>query len=282
MSNCSKCRACLKNINSVRKKTCLFDIFYDKSSKTDNNVRISELFQKYTSILISKNDSLPEYICTGCYKTLKDFHEFYKECNASNQKLLQQQNSIENRPFEHRDEEAFVQKIEPQELFQVLIKEEIEVPTDSEFEQNIDNTQVNETEKTEPFDDDSDYGFEPNDESDYGFGPDESIDNVDNQPEEKPLIKKPKRKRRSTAKYTCETCRKYFTVQHRYDAHMRMHEGLKPFLCKICSNDFVSYGFYTEHMRVNHPTEGDESSTGPRYICDVSGCGKTFKLKVFI
>lgn len=242
-----KCRACLNNLN---KKIHLFDVFNECSTVRDG-IRISDLFQKYTSILVTENDSLPEYICARCYKKLRDFHEFYKECNASNAKLLEQHLIVK------------------QSRVYGIVKCEVEA--DAPNGDILDDIEVDQPEKVEA---NSDHGLEQtfSDESDF---------NVYNTSGENPTSDDSKRKNLSKAKYRCEICKKRFSVQHRYEAHMRqMHQGLKGYTCEICQNEFSSWKSYKRHMKFCHSANDEASSTSSsRYICDVDGCGKTFKLK---
>lgn len=76
-------------------------------------------------------------------------------------------------------------------------------------------------------------------------------------------------------------CDKKFTKQHRYDAHMRKHQGLKQWVCeeKDCDKAFNKYSSLRTHIAVQHY---DESSgmIRPEFVCDVDGCDKTYTQKV--
>lgn len=214
----SKCRACFKNVNGLKNKIHLFDVFNDKRSTVRDSVRISDLFQKYTSILITEKDSLPEYICGRCYKKLRDFHEFYNECNASNAKLLEQRHSIENQSSEcDADENSRNISDQEKKPQKISVKKEVDEEAVTQNGENLGDNGIAQAVKVEvELEIDSDHGLDQtfSDESDY---------NVDSTFEEKPA----------------------------FDGSTRIHHAVN-----------------------------DAPSALSRFICDVGGCGKTFKLKV--
>lgn len=262
ISNSTLCRACLKKTNDANKKSHLFDIFAEKSSSKGGSMQISDLFQKYTSVVVVKHDLLPEYICSSCYKKLKNFHEFYKECNASNAKLLEQRKVIVNK----LDDIGNAEGGEQQALF-VSIKHEVEFDIDDD---RAHSNEISLTEDFKAYDSESDFNFE-------ATFPDESNNALEKEPEPKPNRRW--RKRPSKLKYHCDICEKRFSVEHRFLAHKRMHQGLMGYSCQICTVDFSTWESQQEHMKDQHGVDYEPSA---RFICDVGGCGKTFKLKVWI
>jgi len=72
-------------------------------------------------------------------------------------------------------------------------------------------------------------------------------------------------------KYVCdrEGCQKRFISMGYYLAHLRAHDGLKPFVCKTCSKGFAWMSNLLAHYQVHDSTR--------RFACPVKGCGKVFK-----
>ncbi|XP_036318411.1 zinc finger protein 2 homolog isoform X1 [Rhagoletis pomonella] len=74
------------------------------------------------------------------------------------------------------------------------------------------------------------------------------------------------------AKFQCEQCPRRCVTSENLEAHLRTHQGLKPFLCKDCGRSFNNGNHFRRHVRDVH---------GPRpveltFICPVEGCGKFF------
>lgn len=78
--------------------------------------------------------------------------------------------------------------------------------------------------------------------------------------------------------YSCDVCPAKFFKKHRYEAHMRKHQGLKQWKCDHCDKEFEKYSSLKSHITAKH----DESEAKPAFVCDVEGCGKSYSLKVSI
>ena len=57
--------------------------------------------------------------------------------------------------------------------------------------------------------------------------------------------------------YVCkyEECNKEFTKTWNLLDHVRMHEGIKPFVCQIWNKTFTQKGNLKKHIVINHSTE---------------------------
>lgn len=75
----------------------------------------------------------------------------------------------------------------------------------------------------------------------------------------------------SEVKFQCEHCPRRCVTWENYEAHLRTHQGLKPYLCNECNRSFNRAAHFRAHVREDH---------GPvtlQYICSFEGCGKVFK-----
>lgn len=246
-SSKSICRACLRLIKTSRRKIYLFDIFLNNSTNTSNKcLKISDLFQQYTSVAVQRGDCLPKYICTECYRRLEDFHEFSTKCTESNGKLLEKKVIIE-------EEMAVSRKYnESNRLEQNNIKG---LTFDEIFlkEGRIEDEQSEIDTETDVFQTDEDSDFDENDCKN-----DKEVFH--------PKSGKPK--------FKCKFCKASFHLKMQYDAHLREHAGLKPYPCTECDKAFSKVKTLKEHT-LGHLMDDDKV---PKYVCDL--CGKSFFFKV--
>ncbi|XP_011179001.1 zinc finger protein 14 [Zeugodacus cucurbitae] len=88
------------------------------------------------------------------------------------------------------------------------------------------------------------------------------------------LRKSPAKQSRSSfseVKFQCEQCPRRCVTWENYEAHLRTHQGLKPYSCNECDRSFNRAAHFRAHVREVH---------GPvtlQYICSFEGCGKIFK-----
>lgn len=66
--------------------------------------------------------------------------------------------------------------------------------------------------------------------------------------------------------HICKICNKVFSQKYHLNEHMKVHTGVKPYLCSICQKSFTQKGALNTHVRVH---------TGERpYRCNI--CQKLF------
>ena len=84
-----------------------------------------------------------------------------------------------------------------------------------------------------------------------------------------------------TTFYICkyQECNKEFTRTWSILDHVRMHEGVRPYVCKFCSRSYTQKGNMIKHMRRHTEPSVDTRRT---YLCEFCGRGYTekYNLKV--
>lgn len=204
--------------------------------------KVSDLFQKYTSITVQRSDCFPKYICTECFRKIENFHEFSSKCTASNVKLMEKKVSIKKEMAvskKYNSKQAHVKGLSFDEIF---LKGE-----QSDGEQLAMDTESD--------------AFQTDEDSDF---------NEDDYKSEKSVFRPNSWK----PKFKCDFCRASFHLKVQYDAHLREHAGLKPYPCTKCHKAFSKLPALREHM-LGHMMDNDKI---PRFICEP--CGRSFFFKV--
>lgn len=241
----SLCRACLSEIKTSRRKISLFNDFVNNSTK--KNEKVLNVFQKYTSIELQRNDCLPKYICSECFRKLEDFHEFAIKCNESNIKLLEKKTLIEeemavSNKFK-QDKSSKQSSKNGMSFDEIFLKKEQIVYEHSDIDTEPDAFQT---------DEDSDF-------SEKDCKTNKDVFRVYSS---------------SKRRFKCNFCEASFQLKTQYDAHLRNHAGLKPYPCTKCDKAFSKVKKFKEHI-LSHLIENDKR---PKFICEP--CGKTFFFKV--
>lgn len=262
----SNCRACLKLIKNSKKKFYLFDIFQNEDEQCP---RISDLFQKYTLIVMQENDSFPQHICYNCFRKLKSFHEFCNNSIESNEKLLKEKELIEyssgNQIFvtetEIEDDLLASPDTYSQEEFSDVKLRLSTVGKRAEQARNL--VEDADEHDTVEYDLNVDFAENPLESDDKAT---ERIEDGSDSPAGS-----------NKDKFKCEFCSAIFFRKERYDGHMRRHAGLKAFPCSQCDKSFYNQVSRKQHMLIDHSTDHINI---PRFECDY--CGKIFVRKVSV
>ena len=88
--------------------------------------------------------------------------------------------------------------------------------------------------------------------------------------------------KRFRVSYICkyEGCDKEFTKTWNLLDHVRMHEGIKPFTCNLCSKTFTQKGNLKKHYIVQHSSESLEERK--KFRCEVWGKGYTERYNLVV
>ena len=66
--------------------------------------------------------------------------------------------------------------------------------------------------------------------------------------------------------FSCPHCAKEFSVKHKFQRHLRLHEAERRFACAVCGRAFLQREFLARHARTH--------SGATPFACDT--CGKAF------
>ena len=66
--------------------------------------------------------------------------------------------------------------------------------------------------------------------------------------------------------FSCPHCAKEFSVKHKFQRHLRLHEAERRFACPVCGRAFLQREFLARHARTH--------SGATPFACDT--CGKAF------
>ncbi|XP_055595426.1 zinc finger protein 501-like [Uranotaenia lowii] len=228
-----------------------------------NLQRFSVIFYNLTSIkLRPEEDPKRQQICGGCYGKLMDYNHFRDVCLQVHSKLmnvkLEPEEVHEN---EQKDYETFVEELKVEPIATIG--------------------------KYEPSEDLARSQSVKDDQSDPDVLVDElSTSENDSSAEDKETKKKAIGRKRKHRKgeikvepnkpqitYECDTCKRVFRSEMRYQGHMRTHQGLKPAVCNYCGKDFMKYNNLQRHISSKH------LDRNTRYPCDFPDCELTYSTK---
>ncbi|XP_052889293.1 zinc finger protein 681-like [Anopheles moucheti] len=216
---------------------------------------VSTIFYKLTSLEVSQlNDIQSLNICNGCNQKLFDFDNFRTLCLAGYEKLTQDRKETLQECTNNSDE-----------IYDQAVYEE-----DNKYDASADNALLEETRVVEIITLNS---ITPEDDSIVVKGEtfeavDQTISSEDDTKNEDSKDKRPPIKR---IDLKCHLCDQRFRSQNRLDGHIRVHQGLKPALCKICGKDFTDWRNLKRHNAEKH-LKLDHGN----FRCDYEGCNLSF------
>lgn len=265
--NCSLvCRGCLKEFGTVNDSIYLFDEFPNDNDNSTESHTISDIFSDFTLLKVYKFDQISQYICNECYQQLRNFRKFRINCTNSYKELLKQKAlAVKCRVNLERPAVELCVKEEHDDAvtkeYGVSVCEElpVRIETEPKCELNEESTDFfGDNYGNESSNDSNDELFNSNQNTiplkhenetdakiDVVFEPEESNQTQDEDEQDN--------KRQRNLKYLCPRCPKTFFMQHRLDAHLRQHDGLKPFGCDRCDKAFTKWTRYKRHYAIKHP-----------------------------
>lgn len=262
------CHGCLNQIDDLNGKIYLFDNFKEQHLQPPEFTTIYDMFSKYTSVEVDKSDEFLAYICSECYSKLENFHRFRTICIASHLELIERKPII---LFEDQNQgNEFIDAPVKEEAHETEHYSEHHSFADSIHENSVDyitdvqlKTEVDGTEEVRT--DDVSVTWNKKKRKNSRDKVKKSTNKISN-----PDIEK-------QAGFKCTICAKTFVKQHRYEAHIRVHQGLKAFPCHECDKAFCKLISLKRHKQQQHSSDG---MSKVEFICGVNDCGKSYALKV--
>uniref|UniRef100_A0A182JW20 C2H2-type domain-containing protein n=1 Tax=Anopheles christyi TaxID=43041 RepID=A0A182JW20_9DIPT len=90
----------------------------------------------------------------------------------------------------------------------------------------------------------------------------------------KRVIEKTKAPATRRVELPCHLCDEKFRSQTRLEGHLRMHQGLKPALCKVCGKEFAGWRSLRRHTKEKHL----KLDIG-YFPCDYEGCTYSYSTR---
>ncbi|XP_041783029.1 zinc finger protein 501-like [Anopheles merus] len=221
---------------------------------------VAEIFSQLTSLEVSSLNEVEQLrVCEICHQKLIDFHSFRSLCVAAHTKLSQDHEELSKLCIVKLDEAEFPTDCPGEDGTDVLADNDASFEEPSLVIEPITSVVVKEEPDAHEYDEER-----PQDTaSEEEFVP----------PEPKRRGRKKLVTKEKSAPVTrrvelaCHLCDDKFRTQNRLDGHLRMHQGLKPALCKECGKEFAGWRSLRRHMKEKHL----KLDIG-YFPCDYEGC----------
>ncbi|XP_021707646.1 gastrula zinc finger protein XlCGF57.1 [Aedes aegypti] len=221
---------------------------------------VSGIYFRLTSLMPSEAN-LPEGACRDCCDKLYLFDSFRNMClEAYDQLSLKAVSVVDLKHIKSEIEHQVPHESEPNapnpaEVLQLKVE-----TFEAGLAEPLDAESADEQDDDEDEDDDDD-NVEQKAKATKSKGPKSST---------KSASKEKKSKDSKYSKIHCDQCPKFFYNEERYQAHMRVHQGLKPATCEQCNREFAKFTYLKVHMEMMH------SEDKQKILCDFPDCGRSF------
>ncbi|XP_058464819.1 zinc finger protein 567-like isoform X2 [Malaya genurostris] len=234
--------------------------------------RLRERIGKYLQIDILSEDCLPTKVCDDCRETLDRFHELYEKCHRTEEKFRTMLSAAEE--LKEIEEDAKVVSADATEDEGDLLNDDVPLGLQHKDDGQDDlfdkkgvllRHSISELSLNIQDRDSRDY-IEDNDDfyKEYQFL-EPKLEHVDNvscfisnsnrasaMPRETVVIDQGTIVKQEKTYYKCADCGKQMKSPYTYQAHLRIHNGERPFMCPHCQQAFrISQGL-NRHVREVH------------------------------
>ncbi|XP_072938967.1 uncharacterized protein [Epargyreus clarus] len=212
------------------------------------NLSLSDMIEYCTNIKISKNDGLPEQMCSNCVYKLGVAYHFKQTCESADIRLRQYLG-----------------------LQPALRCSDAAVMTDPVVNNQVTIVKKCTKCKPEPKKSSTNYKRKPESEKlKRGPKPKPKRDHIcfhcDKQFRCEAQLEMHIRTHTGDKPFVCMYCPRSFTQKNNLTIHLRVHTGEKPFQCEVCSKRFAAQGNLHAHLKI-HTGQKD-------HVCSL--CEKSF------
>lgn len=289
----------MENIDALC-RTCLDAIEPGANINIYETPNIAKWLVVCTSLDFESDDGFPKSVCQTCFNKIQTSYEFRVMCIQSYRQIDSVINAfpkLELGRLEFEDASGSLNsipwlqlankcEINNEELLVIDHKQEIEMkPADSASEPG--KTSSKAVLDEEEIDHDIFSGFVDDSSENHSEPEQNKLDGVEESAEKKNTKSPTKRRGRKPKDedytmpayiktpeiYNCEKCQKKFFKKGRYEAHLRIHKGLKPYPCNLCDKSYSKSSHLKSHIDDVHTEHTEE------FKCEHDGCDKVFRRK---
>ncbi|XP_013187113.1 zinc finger protein OZF isoform X1 [Amyelois transitella] len=210
------------------------------------NLTLCEMIEYSSNIKISKNDGLPEQMCSNCVYKLGIAYHFKQTCERADVRLRQYLGL--HTPEKFNDAAVMTDPIMP---VRTTIIKKCKCMSQRKTNGNYKKKPESEKQKRGP---------KPKPKQEH------NCYQCNKQFRCQAQLEMHVRTHTGDKPFGCMYCSRRFTQKHNLTIHLRVHTGEKPFQCEVCSKRFSAQGNLQAHLKIH---------TGQRdHVCSL--CNKSF------